>query len=351
MDGIYADYSNVVLQADPPLNSTGSFKYGNGNLWSINRDAGGFSWRETSYIKDSYEMSLVKPNGDTPAFSLLVKGDNFPSVQQNMNQFRLLLGYIAVSRSEIKSLHGLLSTMNLSVETEIDMDSQNEVVLLKGKNNEAELSIWFIHKDYYVPVRILFEHTLPIDDNTKLICGDYLFRDFQMVEGILYPHEITTTEITVHGVSIRNQDGIVQFVPYNEFLKLQKLQANNGPAPKDFSEYGVGAKISDDTPTISISSKCILSNVKLKQKFTLKDFAITTPIDEESPIHVKNAPHLQYVWRDGKPVPLFDQSLLSSRGLKFFGSPASPRFWMILIGIILIVGTLSHKTYTFVKTR
>ncbi|MDR1492617.1 MAG: hypothetical protein LBT05_07840 [Planctomycetaceae bacterium] len=54
---------------------------------------------------------------------------------------------------------------------------------------------------------------------------------------------------------------------------------------------------------------------------------------------MQDAPQIQYVWMDGKIVVKTDEVVLAIArgGRKFIQGPDEPRFWMIALGIIMIL--------------
>jgi len=354
MDGIVVDFSSVnryvELGSKNPVGytSTGSFKYGDGNYWrkskEQNQEGVSDSGSERSYIRNSYVLAAVERKDMPSAFSsLYVKGNNFPSVYERMDVLALF-GYIETGHYECTAILDLLKTMSLSVSTESSGDSQNGTVILKGKNDDAEISIWFIQKNHYVPVRILYEYIAPIKDQTKVSRLEYLFDNFQIIEGISCPSKITSTieHFKVYGV-IDDEKGTTQYVPWKEYWQYRST-GQKPPKEIDWSKYPIDG-------TVSRTTTYSLSNVQLKQQFSLDDFAITADIPEETPIRAINAPYLPYVWRGGKPVPLYDLTVLDRRGQKFLGGPTSLRFWFTMICILIIIAALAHKIYTSFKNR
>jgi len=66
---------------------------------------------------------------------------------------------------------------------------------------------------------------------------------------------------------------------------------------------------------------------------------------------IKDAPQIQYIWMDGKPVVKTDEAMLAIArgGHKFMPGPDNPRFWMVIISVILILiggGSLAYKHFT-----
>ena len=66
-----------------------------------------------------------------------------------------------------------------------------------------------------------------------------------------------------------------------------------------------------------------------------------------------DAQQIQYVWFDGKIVPRTDEVMLAiARGNhKFMPGPDSPRFWLMAVGIIMIVVALGKKLYDIFYQR
>jgi len=351
MDGVSMDFRFTLsgTEESKTYDFTGTFRYGGGNYWRMqhNHSASDF-FGERSYIRDSYQIAVVKPIDASPSFSsLYVEGEGFRAVQESMH-FPALFGVIQTGKNEYKTIWTLLETMSLSVSMERDNDSQNETVVLRGKNSEHEITVWFVQKNRFVPVRILLEYIAPVKNQTKINRNEYLFSNFQMIEGIACPSEITEViEYFRLFPVIDTTKGTMQYVPLEVYFQHNRYRAGRGPPPPkdiDWSKYRQAA-------TFTRTTEYTLSNIKLKQKFSLEDFAITTPIEEGTMIRAINAPHLPYVWRGGKPVPLYDPTIYNWRDQPFLGGPTSPRFWLTMLGVVLIIAGLSHMVYNVLKKR
>jgi len=93
-----------------------------------------------------------------------------------------------------------------------------------------------------------------------------------------------------------------------------------------------------------------LSDYKLNRKFNDGDFSLTKKVPNGTPVYMQDAAHIEYIWLDGKIVPKTNKAMLALlRGHKFMPGPGEPRFWLMLIGIILILvsgGRLAYKHFT-----
>ena len=348
MDGISADFRAILVGVEPRVDFTGSFKYGSGNHWLIRRNWKNpdLAWSEVSHIGNDHVTKLLKPENALPIVSTYVAGDNFPPIQIEM-EIPPLWGFIATSATEYVSIRELLKTMSLSVETDVDKDTQNELAVLKGRNTEAELSVWFLSKEHYSPVRILYktaESESEMKDKTKTILYECLLSGFRIIEGIPCPHEVTVIRRS-HFVMVAGTDGGGrQVLTMDDILRDMERQ---GALSKDFLE-----KRKKEPPLMSGETKKVtLSNVELRHKFSVADFAITTPIEDGTLVTAKNARHLPHVWQDDKPVPLYDPAILEARDLSFLGSPTSPRFWMNMLSFVLIFSALTWMAYKHFKKQ
>ena len=81
-----------------------------------------------------------------------------------------------------------------------------------------------------------------------------------------------------------------------------------------------------------------------------KDFQFSLNLPNGTSVHMQDARQIQYIWLDGKIVPKTDEAMLAIArgGHKFMPGPDSPRFWLMAIGIILILiggGRLAYKYF------
>jgi len=82
-----------------------------------------------------------------------------------------------------------------------------------------------------------------------------------------------------------------------------------------------------------------------------KDFQFSLTLPDGTPVHMQDARHIEHIWLDGKIVPKTNEAMLAIArgGHKFMPGPDEPRFWLMTIGIILILiggGRLAYKYFT-----
>ena len=82
-----------------------------------------------------------------------------------------------------------------------------------------------------------------------------------------------------------------------------------------------------------------------------KDFRLTITIPDGTHARMNDASHIQHIWHDGKIVPKTDDVMLAIArgGHKFMPGPKEPRFWLMVIGIFLILlggGRMAYRHFT-----
>jgi hypothetical protein len=99
----------------------------------------------------------------------------------------------------------------------------------------------------------------------------------------------------------------------------------------------------------SNTTKTISTLKKIEFNFSFSNkapFAFTTPIADGTKVHMEDAFHLDFMWKNGKVVPVTDETILALRGQRFIPSPAESRFWLMsvsLLMIILAIGLIIHE--------
>jgi len=81
-----------------------------------------------------------------------------------------------------------------------------------------------------------------------------------------------------------------------------------------------------------------------------KDFQFSLTLPNGTSVHMQDARHIEHIWLDGKIVPKTSEAMLAiARGNhKFMPGPDEPRFWFLVIGIILILiggGRLAYRYF------
>lgn len=81
------------------------------------------------------------------------------------------------------------------------------------------------------------------------------------------------------------------------------------------------------------------------------EFQLETNIPNGTKVSMQDAQHLEFVWRDGKAVPVTDEALKALRGSMFLGGPGSPRFWIVVFGFAIMSAILYLKINDWRKNR
>jgi hypothetical protein len=86
-----------------------------------------------------------------------------------------------------------------------------------------------------------------------------------------------------------------------------------------------------------------LSNIN--KEVTPSDFVWSSEIPNHTEVTKRDAKHLKFEWKDGEIVPIIDSGAEALRGQKFLKGPGSSRFWMFVVGLILIAAIVVTKIY------
>jgi hypothetical protein len=132
--------------------------------------------------------------------------------------------------------------------------------------------------------------------------------------------------------------------------KLPNVQPGSGPVMLSNGQVITNPE-TYVVPSDVLVSECTLSNVDFPESMSDDDFRITTPIPDGSVVHMQDALHIQYVWRDGKIVPLVDDVLDQLRGHKFIPGAREPRFWFLIVGVVLILIAIGGQIWKYISKR
>jgi hypothetical protein len=85
-----------------------------------------------------------------------------------------------------------------------------------------------------------------------------------------------------------------------------------------------------------------LVSIEFSPKFSDADFEPSIRIADGTPVHMLDARHLSFEWRDGKIVPVGADAMETLRDSLFRAARTSPRFWLIIISFVLVAALVSH---------
>ena len=82
-----------------------------------------------------------------------------------------------------------------------------------------------------------------------------------------------------------------------------------------------------------------IEELSINKPLSKIDYGFQTKIENGTTVYVEEARQIDHIWLDGKPVVKTDEVMLAIArgGHKFMPGPDNPRFWMMLLSIILIL--------------
>lgn len=204
--------------------------------------------------------------------------------------------------SEVKSVHG------------------QPVHILRGVSDNAILTLWLDPTIGYAARKVL----LSVVGDPQSPSYEYTAETFRKVSGVFVPTEAT----------------LVQHLPsapvFSTQLPFGRGMNDPGKTRSQFSP----AKDKDGkvimSPDFMNVNNIRLVSIDFEPTFAEGDFLISQPIQNETEVHVQDAPLLHYVWRDGRIVQLLPQKP-SGADVRFSRSPDSGWGWVgVTVAILLI---------------
>ncbi len=230
------------------------------------------------------------------------------------NSFSLLVGYVPLGTwKRIGYLPAILS------ETSFELMKRNgdEPYCFVGISGDCEVTICFDPKFDYT----LSKCTIKRITKTKLQEGDLplfasSFKDFKLYDGMWLP------------------------------LSFECVFSSTASKPADDE--------SDKRVLYSGTTKHFwtLNQYQISDSASRSDFRLNASIHDYTPVYVMDAPQIDYVWLDGKVVPLTDELALARiRGHSFKPGIRNPRTWLIAAGLIMILLAGGLKIREFMQKR
>jgi hypothetical protein len=144
-------------------------------------------------------------------------------------------------------------------------------------------------------------------------------------------------------------------VRYN-VRETQKNGKNILPKTIEIQNEVQGGKSTRDGLVFSVDNRTLMETINIKNintnpKFSSSSFSPTEKITDGTAISMFDVPQIQYVWLNGKIVLMTDELALAIArgGHKFIPGPQEPRFWIIVLGLILISLGGGLKLYSMLK--
>jgi len=209
--------------------------------------------------------------------------------------------------------------------------SNDGQTVMDGTNQDFAFRVSFDIQKGCVPRKMFFKRKGTSGGIGAFFSMGYTVDQFEEKDGIWFPKIFTCI--------IEYPEGILSAV-------IPVGADRNSPDMKKLLDEN-----STKIPKRTIEEKVEFSNIEFSSSFAEKDFRLQTSIPNGTPAYMQDDPHIEHIWLDGKIVPKTDEIMLAIArgGHKFMPGPKEPRFWLMSIGILLILiggGRLAYKHFT-----
>jgi hypothetical protein len=244
-------------------------------------------------------------------------------------------------------LHGKWIPDLLKDEKAVDVQTATiegkEFIELLRKSQEEKYSFRFFvdpSLDYSV-VKIEVEMEYPKQDVSlenvtleelpvQFVKNTYILGDFKKENGLWVPYQIISES---------------QYSPYASISST--VDAHGKPIVSRDSQGKLILMSASAAKTTSTLEK-IEFNFSFSNSHS---FTFTPSIPDGTRVRMKDANHLDFMWKDGKVVPITDEAILALRGQRFIPYPNEPRFWLIAIGSAMIILSIVLKIREYRKQK
>jgi len=236
----------------------------------------------------------------------------------SLSFFSVIFGYLPLEQQR-GYIPAIMRAMQVRAHSE-DID-QARVTVLEGESTEVDLSLWLDPALNYAPRRITFERRRAVVAPGSIESYAYGANRFHEVDGHFVPStcDITTTK----------RGGAV---------KIPSLSNSNLVLPT--GERQLPAKIVHRTVRFEA--------IDLNPEFSASDFCLTIPIPNGTPVFMRDAANLAFVWQDGEIVPALDKASLGlAKESKFVRGPGATWVWVIVCNAVLLPAVI----WLFLRSR
>ena len=184
------------------------------------------------------------------------------------------------------------------------------VYRLIGMDGTDRYELWLDPECGFMPIRIMYQCDSRIDRSDD----EYFAFDFQV-----------KSDTVCNNVHVPNSYAVFTDTNYKWFDK----------------------EVLKSTPSKEVAHG-ELTNILIGQPYSDNDFRIKRKIPNYTEVYMQDAAHIQHIWLDGKVVPLTDElALARARGHGFIPGVREPRFWLMTLGIAMILIALGRMAYRY----
>ena len=215
-------------------------------------------------------------------------------------------------RSIVDVLRSYVSSMD-----EVNVDGKN-MLEMKGSKNGVAVTARFVLNDYATLYGLKIDVDEKIAESGSWVAFEYLPADFVQYGHLLIPHtyQFTYSLLTLH----YEYDRDMNLVPGRTTRNSARFQAR-------------------------------IENVEINPRIPQSFFRISLDIPNGTPALNRRASHIDYIWWDGEIIPKTCEAMLAIArgGRTFMPGPTEPRFWLVTIGILLMLVGGGKMLYDHIK--
>ncbi|MGL6193800.1 MAG: hypothetical protein ACRC2T_03150 [Thermoguttaceae bacterium] len=281
---------------------------------------------DISIVSGKYIQAFYNNYNNVSENGLLVLSQNTDYSKEDTMVFLCcppLLGFCPFANGKYINILDLLKRSNNVSITDLEEDSP---VAVSISTDNYMMQISFMPQYGYAIKKLRIQRNTPVTDlnllkeNSPYDYYEYLVKEFGETASVYYPKKFS--------VSIMGVQAMYDFdEKKNEYVgKFQKSPTS--------MVYTIDSFVPDKSLTPAMC-------------------AIKTTIPNGTPVYMQDAPQIEYIWMDGKIVPKTDELMLAIArgGHKFMPGVSEPRFWLMAIGLIVIIVAGGIKLRRFLAGR
>lgn len=212
-----------------------------------------------------------------------------------------------------ESIYSFMESISLNVKTE--KEEGNEYVVLFAEVRECRLDVWIDSQKDFAVKKFLFSSKKDNDLANGVKTYFYIVNEFGASEELYFPRSITI------GQTFYERELTLVIPGYAEPEKRI-------------------------TPSRTTTKEIDFYSVEVNPKLTDDSFRFRTTPPNYTLVHILDQPQIDHVWLDGKIIPLTDElALARARGHAFVPGVREPRFWMLALGIGMILFACGRIVY------
>ena len=291
-EGAVADNTSIAL------------KYDGSCLYLSHRDLGSNQMTETvnSFSYGCYYRTSYTSEGDAVIFSYHDK-EKYPPIQERWGMLGILFGWCHIN-GQVIYLPDFLRKLEHS--STVRQEGNDYVVSVNSEQYAFEFA--FHHEHFYL-CRMIVKRTVESPTPYERRGLSFDLHSFKLIEGIYFPEKIECSSSYLGNAASQSTPNLIrESVEYN----LRSIH---------------------------------------RGKLTASDFMLQSKIKNGTEAVMHDDPQVEHIWYDGEIVPKTSELMMeiAMEDHMFMHGPDETRFWMLAIGILLIVLGLGKMLYDIIR--